>query len=148
MHHEKIKVNQSTLHLAARALYLISFHARKRARGWEGNFTAANRGWRVPAHSALSYPSWNIIIPTVSGKRKARELVLRRKHGVAKGLGVTVLVLRTHQQQGVRVARTTAVHGPWLHHTCPAPSRGWNDNLAGMTIPGRQHICLAALALF
>lgn len=93
MHHEKIKVNQSTLHLAAKGFHFISCKKEGMGLGGELHYSKERPEGSSPLCSVL-VPSWNIIMPTVSGKRKVRKLVLRRKHGLAEGLGVTVLVPR------------------------------------------------------
>lgn len=92
MHHEKIKVNQSTLHLEAKGFYFIS--CKKKGMGLGGEAHCSKQRPEGSSPLCLSYPSWNIIMPTVNGKRKVRKLVLRGKYGLAKGLGVTVLVPR------------------------------------------------------
>lgn len=120
MHHEKIKVNQSTLHLAAKGFYFIPCKKEGMELGGEPH---CSRGQRVPAHSVLPYPTWNIIIPTVSVEKKIQETCL------AKGLGS-----QQHQwgDGGQSHSCSWTVASP---HSCPAPRRRFNDDLAGMTIP-------------
>lgn len=71
-------------------------------------------------------------------EEKVRKLVLRRKYGLAKGPGVTVLVPRP---QDTPQPQQLMDHGLPAH--LASSSRGWNDDLAGITIPaetGGRHL--------